>query len=84
MVSELELEKIKTDVMSVGMLNGADEENRTPVSTMARSCSTIELHPQNKKMAVQTGLEPATPSVTGRYANQLRHWTVHNKTDVRP
>ena len=27
------------------------------------------------KMAVQTGLEPATPSVTGRYANQLRHWT---------
>ena len=30
--------------MSVGMLNGADEENRTPVSTMARSCSTIELH----------------------------------------
>ena len=62
--------------MSVGMLNGADEENRTPVSTMARSCSTIELHPQNKKMAVQTGLEPATPSVTGRYANQLRHWTM--------
>lgn len=45
MVSELEIEKIKkTDVMSVGMLNGADEENRTPVSTMARSCSTIELH----------------------------------------
>ena len=39
---------------------------------MARSCSTIELHLQ---MAVQTGLEPATPSVTGRYANQLRHWT---------
>lgn len=27
-------------------------------------------------MAVQTGLEPATPSVTGRYANQLRHWTM--------
>ena len=49
-----------------------------------RVLSTIELHLQNKKMAVQTGLEPATPSVTGRYANQLRHWTVHNKTDVRP
>ena len=62
MVSELEIEKIKkTDVMSVGMLNGADEENRTPVSTMARSCSTIELHPQNKKWRSKRDSNPQPP-----------------------
>ena len=27
---------------------GADEGNRTPVSALARLCSTIELHLQNK------------------------------------
>ena len=25
-------------------------------------------------LATQTGLEPATSAVTGRHANQLRHW----------
>ena len=29
-----------------------------------------------KKVAVWTGLEPATPCVTGRYSNQLNYQTV--------
>jgi hypothetical protein len=33
---------------------------------------------QNK--ATQTGLEPATFAVTGRRANQLRHWAMHRAT----
>ena len=44
----------------------ADEGNRTLVSTLARSRSTIELHLQ---MAVWTGFEPAISSVTGRHVN---------------
>ena len=28
-----------------------------------------------KKLAVRTGLEPATPCVTGRYSNQLNYRT---------
>lgn len=30
------------------IIHGADEGNRTPVSALARLCSTIELHLQNK------------------------------------
>ena len=48
---------------------GADEGNRTPVSALARLCSTVELHLQ---MAVQKGLEPSISSVTGRHVN---HYT---------
>ena len=29
--------------------------------------------PSNKKLAERTGLEPATPGVTGRYSNQLNY-----------
>ncbi len=29
------------------------------------------------KMAVWTGLEPATPCVTGRYSNQLNYHTIN-------
>jgi hypothetical protein len=29
-----------------------------------------------QKPATQTGLEPATFAVTGRRANQLRHWAL--------
>ena len=47
--------------------NGADEGNRTLVSTLARSRSTIELH---LHMAVRTGIEPAISSVTGRHVNR--------------
>ena len=28
------------------------------------------------RLATQTGLEPATSAVTGRRANQLRHWAM--------
>ena len=43
--------------------DGADEGNRTLVSTLARSRSTIELRLQ---MADPTGFEPVVFSVTGR------------------
>ena len=46
---------------------GASEGNRTPVSTLARSRSTIELHLQ---MAVLTRIELAIFSVTGRRDNR--------------
>jgi hypothetical protein len=39
------------------------------------SCSSpVTRHSSpNKKMAERTGLEPATPGVTGRYSNQLNY-----------
>ena len=33
-------------------------------------------------MAERTGLEPATPGVTGRYSNQLNYRSVRNATLV--
>jgi hypothetical protein len=32
-------------------------------------------------MAERTGLEPATPGVTGRYSNQLNYRSTVSKTD---
>ena len=39
--------KIKKCFISIIVFNGASEGNRTPVSTLARSRSTIELHLQD-------------------------------------
>ncbi len=61
--------KIKNRMTMRRIYNGADERNRTAVSTLARWRSTIELHLHH--MAVTTGLEPVTSSVTGRHSNQL-------------
>ena len=52
------------------VFDGASEGNRTPVSTLARSRSTIELHLH--VMAVQTRIELAISSVTGRHVS---HYT---------
>ena len=38
----------------------------------------------SKKMARLTGLEPATPGVTGRYSNQLSYNRVRTCPDRRP
>ena len=35
-------------------------------------------------MAERTGLEPATPGVTGRYSNQLNYRSALKLCDVRP
>ena len=34
----------------------------------------------NKVMAERTGLEPATPGVTGRYSNQLNYRSTRRQT----
>jgi hypothetical protein len=34
---------------------------------------TLEQHFPTPEMAERTGLEPATPGVTGRYSNQLNY-----------
>jgi hypothetical protein len=34
-------------------------------------------------MAERTGLEPATPGVTGRYSNQLNYRSALKLTDIR-
>ena len=52
------------------IFDGASEGNRTPVSPLARSRSTIELHLH--VMAVQTRIELAISSVTGRHVS---HYT---------
>ena len=35
-----------------------------------------EIHLSESLFAVRTGLEPATPGVTGRYSNQLNYRTI--------
>ena len=42
----LEYKKETQTIEFLKLFNGADEENRTPVLTLARLCSTIKLHPQ--------------------------------------
>ena len=37
-----------------------------------------------RRFATQTGLEPATFAVTGRRANQLRHWALHRPRNRVP
>jgi hypothetical protein len=37
-----------------------------------------------KKVAERTGLEPATPGVTGRYSNQLNYRSAQKKSSYRP
>ena len=54
------------------LYDGASEGNRTPVSTLARSRSTIELH---LRMAVLTRIELAISSVTGRRDKPLHYRT---------
>ena len=39
-------------------------------------CNMAEM--PDKKMAERTGLEPATPGVTGRYSNQLNYRSARN------
>ena len=73
--------KIKAHLMMCFILNGASEGNRTPVSTLARSRSTIELHLH--VMAVQTRIELAISSVTGRHVKPLHHWTISLKNRWR-
>src|ERR1022692_2281838 len=52
----------------------------------ARPCGTRGTHGQ--EMAEWTGLEPATPGVTGRYSNQLNYhsacWWVLRGSNPRP
>ena len=38
-----------------------------------RTADVFELTRQGKEVARLTGLEPATPGVTGRYSNQLSY-----------
>ena len=55
-----------------------------------RPITMIDAQQHNKKKddlsiilsAVWTGLEPATPCVTGRYSNQLNYHTIINPTTV--
>ena len=53
--------------------NGAGEGNRTLATSLEGWGSTIELHPQNKKMVGAAGFEPATPWSQARCATKLRY-----------
>ena len=54
--------KVKCDLYRVVRENSHDAERRASSSKI-----------QGKKVARLTGLEPATPGVTGRYSNQLSY-----------
>ena len=69
MTSGLYIKKNNPLELNICVVFGAGEGNRTLVSTLARSRSTIELHLQ---LAVQTRIELAISSVTGRHVN---HYT---------
>ena len=56
-----------------GKKNGAGEGNRTLATSLEGWGSTIELHPQNKKMVGAAGFEPATPWSQARCATKLRY-----------
>ena len=53
--------------------NGAGEGNRTLATSLEGWGSTIELHPQKKKMVGAAGFEPATPWSQARCATKLRY-----------
>lgn len=53
--------------------NGAGEGNRTLATSLEGWGSTIELHPQIKKMVGAAGFEPATPWSQARCATKLRY-----------
>ena len=70
----------------VKLSDGADSETRThtPCGTAPSRQRVYQFHhirgkmpqtgiPVAKKVAERTGLEPATPGVTGRYSNQLNY-----------
>ena len=62
-------------------MNGGSERNRTADTRIFSpllyrlSYRAITMESINFKMAVRTGLEPATSCVTGRHSNQLNYRT---------
>ena len=57
--------------------NGGWGRDRTvDLTIFSRTLVPTELpsRGEKKRIATQTGLEPATSAVTGRRANQLRYW----------
>ena len=53
-----------------------------------QALSQLSYTPKNPILAEWTGLEPATPGVTGRYSNQLNYhsliWWVLQGSNLRP
>ena len=58
--------------LSIGLLKNLSVFSKTLKTTQLFLNSQQTL----RKIAVWTGLEPATPCVTGRYSNQLNYQTV--------
>jgi integrase len=58
------------------LVSGGWGRDRTvDLTIFSRALVPTELPSQTtRKLATQTGLEPATSAVTGRRANQLRYW----------
>ena len=58
---------MKTVILTVDIRHGADEENRTPISTLGRSRFTTKLHPQMSGIQVYNNIicikkKPAYPA----------------------
>ena len=52
--------------------SGWGRDRTVDLTIFSRTLVPTEL--PSRKLATQTGLEPATSAVTGRRANQLRYW----------
>ena len=52
----------------------------TPICEVSQKIKNSDS--QNRSFAVRTGLEPATPGVTGLYSNQLNYRTSQPKSTI--
>ena len=61
------------------MFNGADEGNRTPVSTLARLCSTIKLHLQKWRSRRDLNSRASFPTYTLSRGTSSASWVLLHK-----